>query len=47
MRHENAKDAARAMVDLALERGGADNISVIVVRAVGTADGDSHVDSTT
>ncbi len=35
MQHANAKDAARAMVDLALERGGADNISVIIIRAVG------------
>ena len=31
----NARDAARALVDLALERGGPDNISVAVVRAVG------------
>lgn len=31
----NARDAARTMVDLALERGGSDNISVIVVRAMG------------
>jgi PPM family protein phosphatase len=43
VRQANARDAARAMVDLALERGGADNISVIVVRAIGLAD-DGHVD---
>jgi serine/threonine protein phosphatase PrpC len=42
LRYENAKDAARAMVDLALERGGADNISVIVVRAIGMTDEDGQ-----
>jgi serine/threonine protein phosphatase PrpC len=40
----SARDAARALVDLALERQGADNISVIVVRATGIVDGNGSVD---
>jgi len=35
VRLPSARDAARALVDLALERGGPDNISVALVRAVG------------
>jgi protein phosphatase len=34
-REQPAKDAARSLVDLALQRGGPDNIAVVVIRAVG------------
>lgn len=37
------RDAARTMVDLALERGSSDNISVIVVKAIGVAQEDGHM----
>jgi PPM family protein phosphatase len=38
-REEPAKDAARSLVDLALQRGGPDNIAVAVIRAVGVGEG--------
>ena len=38
-REQPAKDAARSLVDLALQRGGPDNIAVAVIRAVGLSDG--------
>jgi protein phosphatase len=38
-RDQPAQDAARSLVDLALQRGGPDNIAVAVIRAIGRSDG--------
>ena len=43
MRLQSAADAARALVDLALQRGGPDNISVAIIRAVGAEAADGTV----